>query len=150
MRLVNFELSKPSFAIELIGLGCTWDLHNSGTFVGAYLYAAENAMVMRWMVTNEPGAHYSGCDLVFKGLKSMIVSRRDPELPLSEDLCLASVSQIEPGFAEKPEHRVRNQWNVSDVFNLLFEFQSLRTIEVDAELAELVGFAKTPHEIVPV
>src|SRR5882762_5567533 len=75
MKLLNFELSKPCFAIELLGLGFTWDLHNSWRFVGLTINASDNTAVMTWIVGRHPAAMYSGCNLVFRGLKRIIVSR---------------------------------------------------------------------------
>jgi len=75
MKLLNFELSKPAFAIELLGLGFTWDLHNSWRFVGLTINASDNTAVMTWIVDGHPAAMYSGCNLVFRGLKQIIISR---------------------------------------------------------------------------
>ncbi len=49
MKLLNFELSKPAFAIELLGLGFVWDLHNKGDFVGLTINASDNTAVMTWV-----------------------------------------------------------------------------------------------------
>jgi len=148
MRFLNFDLSIPSFSIELIGLDFTWDLHNSGTFLGLNLNAADNTVVMTWKVERRsadkyfglrPESKYSRCKLVFTGLKLMIVSPRDEELPLSEDDCVSGISKVVPEPAEEPAYRMRQHWNPGVPFHLLFEFQSQRSIEIDAETVELVG-----------
>lgn len=87
MKLLNFELSKPSFAIELLGLGFVWDLHNVGHFVGLTVSANDNTAVLTWTVSGHPAPMYSGYSVVFRGLKQMILLPRDQELPLSEDTC---------------------------------------------------------------
>jgi hypothetical protein len=142
MKFLNFELSEPSFAIALAGLGFVWDLHNSGTFLGVDLRANDNTAVMRWMVRSYSAEKYSGCELVFRNLKLVMVSERDPELPLSEDTCISGISKIVSDGGTKAEYRTRQHWNASDPFHLLFEFQSQRTIEIDAEAVELIGLAK--------
>ena len=139
MKLLNFELSKPSFAIELLGLGFVWDLHNKGDFVGLTINASDNTAVMTWSVGGHPAAMYSGCNLVFRGLKQIIVSPRDEELPLSEDTCVSGISKLIPDRAEIPEYRVKLEWDEGELFHLFIEFQSRRWIEVDAESAELIG-----------
>ncbi len=130
MKLVNFELSQPSFSIEFVGLGFVWDLHNSGMFLGITINPNDNMAVMRWKIGGNPETRYSACDLVFASLKLMIVSPRDEDLPYSEDLCVAGISKIIPEYRERPEYRTKREWNVDDPFHLVFEFQSRRSIEI--------------------
>jgi len=155
MRFLNFDLSEPSFSIELIGLDFTWDLHNSRIFLGLNMNAADNTSVMRWKFERRatvkyfglhPVSKYSGCKLVFTDLKLMMVSRRDEELPLSEDDCVSGISKVIPEPAEEPAYRMRQHWNPSDPFHLLFQFQSQRSIEIDAETVELVGVTNSGFE----
>ena len=101
MKFLNFELSKPSFAIELVGLGFVWDLHNSGDFLGLELRADDNTAIMRWTAGGYSAAKYSGCELILRNLKLMIVSERDHELPLSEDTCISGISKIVPDAGTK-------------------------------------------------
>ncbi len=75
------------------------------------------------------------------GSKLLIISARDEDLPYSEDLTISAISKVTPGSAEKPEYRVKREWNSSDPFHLLFEFQSERSIEVDADTVELIGWS---------
>jgi hypothetical protein len=144
MRLINFDLRTPSFGIELIGLGFVWDLHNSGTFLGVNFGTNDNTAVMRWLIEGQTGADdhpatkFSGCELAFRALNLMIISSRDRGLPLSEDLCISGISKVVPGDT-KAEYRTRRQWNAEDPFHLLFEFQSQRSMEIDAETVELIG-----------
>lgn len=142
MKLLNFKLSEPSFSIELVGLGFVWDLHNSGKFLGINLDPSDNAAVMRWTVSGHPAAKYSGCNLAFRDLRLMIISPRDEELPFSEDLCVSGISKIVPGHTEKPEYQTKRRWDVNEPFHLLFEFQSRRSIEINADTVELVGTPK--------
>jgi len=141
MRLSNFELSAPSFSIELIGLDFIWDLHNAGDFLGIYLQTNDNSAIMTWKISGHPATKFSGCRLVFKGLRMMVVTARDAGLPLSEDHCVAGISQVIPNAGDKPENRIRQSVQ-DDAFNLLFQFQSGRSIEIGAEVVELVGIVK--------
>lgn len=142
MKLLNSELSEPSFAIELVGPGFVWDLHNSGDFLGLELRADDNTAIMRWTVGGYSAAKYSGCELVFRNLKLIIVSERDQELPLSEDTCISGISKIVPDGGIKTEYRTRHHWSADDSFHLFFKFQSQRTIEIDAETVELLGIPR--------
>jgi hypothetical protein len=139
MKLVNFELATPSFSIELVGLGVLWDLHNTWSFEGVSLDSKNNTAVMKWMIDDRPSAKYSGCRLIFTDLKRLAISARDEDLPLSEDLCLSSVSKVLPEPNPEPAFRMKAQWGVDEAFHLLFQFQSRRSIEIDAETVELDG-----------
>jgi len=132
MKLFNFELASSSFAIELRALDSVWDLHNTWNFVGISLDARENKAIMRWRMV-APGIAYSGFRLIFTGLKVMIISPRDGELPYSEDTCISGVSKVSLDASTDAKLRTRPTWNVDDSFNLLFEFQSARVIEIGAE-----------------
>src|SRR5438876_9553672 len=114
MKLLNFELSQPSFSIELIGLGFIWDLHNAATFLGTRVNPNDNTAVMSWKVKGQPAIKFRGCRLVFQGLKLMVVSPRDEELPYSEDLCVSGISKLTPDHAEDAAHRTKHQCNPSD------------------------------------
>jgi hypothetical protein len=139
MNLINFDLAQPSYAIELNGLGVVWDLHNSGQFLGLDFNPRKNTMVMKWRVGGHPSTQYSGCNLLFSGLKLMSISSRDEALRQSEDLTVAGISMVTPEIGTDVAYRVRRQWNPDDPFHLVFEFQSRRSIELDAETVELIG-----------
>jgi|SRR5579859_4503479 len=140
MKLLNFELAAPSFAIELIGLDFVWDLHNAGKFLDVSVTAENNAALMKWTVSGHPAAKHSGCSLIFAGLKLLVVSDRDHDLPLSEDLCLSSISKVVPEPRAEVPLRMKPQWNENEAFHLLFQFQSGRSIEIAAKTVELVGW----------
>jgi hypothetical protein len=92
MKLINFELSQPSYAIEMNGLGFVWDFHNAGEFLGIELNAGKNSILLKWRMTGQPSSQYSGCHLLFSGLKLLSISPRDEELPQSEDVTVSGVS----------------------------------------------------------
>ena len=141
MHLSNFDLSSQAFSIELIGLDFIWDLHNVGEFLGLRLQPDDNSAIMSWRISSHPSNKFSGCQLVFKNLRMLIITPRDEGLPRTEDLCVAGISRVIPNGGDKPEHRIR-QSVPDDHFNLLFQFQSGRSIEIDAETVELVGIMK--------
>ena len=142
MKLLNFGLSQPSFATELLALGYVWDLHNCCDFVGLTINADDNSAVMTWTAGGHPATMYSGCSLIFRGLKQLFVSPRDEELPLSEDTCVSGISKLVPNREQRSEYRVKREWDQSEPFHLFLEFQGRRGIEIDAESAELVGIAQ--------
>ncbi|HEV2201012.1 MAG TPA: hypothetical protein VGR73_14435 [Bryobacteraceae bacterium] len=140
MKLLNFKLAAPSFAIELIALDSVWDLHNAGVFLGFDFQTKDNTVVMRWNISDGPvAAKYSGCKLVFGGVKLIEVSRRAEEFPYTEDSCISGISKVVPEPAEETGLRTKHQWDANDPFHLVFEFQSARSIEIDAETAAFVG-----------
>jgi hypothetical protein len=94
---------------------------------------------MSWNVGGHPEAVYAGCNLVFRGLKQVMVSPRDEELPLSEDTCASGICKVIPDRAQIPEYRVKLEWDADELFHLFIDFQSGRRIEIDADSAELVG-----------
>jgi hypothetical protein len=147
MKLENFELVTPSLGIELVGLDLFWDLHNGFRFLSFSLDAKSNSALMTWTVSGH--AHlpsvYSGCTLVFVDLKRLVISPRDRDLPLSEDLCVSSVSKVLPEPNAEPEFRMKTHWDVNEAFHLLFQFQSGRSIEIDAETVALAGVTSEPH-----
>jgi hypothetical protein len=74
--------------------------------------------------------------LSYAGLRQLIVSARDEELPLSQDTCVSSIAKVTPGPGPV-EFRVKTQWDADEPFHLWFQFQSARSIEIDAETVEL-------------
>ena len=140
MKLVNFGLSTPSFGIELVGLEVFWDLHNTWSFQGVSLNTKNNTAVMRWMIDGRPSTTLS---LIFTNLKLLSISERADDLPLSEDLCVSSVSKVLPEPNPEPAFRMKAQWDSNEAFHLLFQFQSGRSIEIDAETVELRGLEAT-------
>ena len=59
---------------------------------------------------------------------------RDEEYPADEDCCVSAISKKIPNECEYP---FKDKWDDGDEFNLLFEFQSERLLEVGAESVEL-------------
>jgi hypothetical protein len=141
MKLINFDLERPFVAISLKGLGHEWDLHNFADFLGLRFDAADNSLSMTWDASShegnpwgEPENTAKGCQLIFCNVTFLQMSGRDNEIPLSEDLCLSSVSKVIPNTTE---YRCRDDWGEGEEFNLLFEFHSERSLEIGAESVEL-------------
>ncbi len=141
MKLINFDLEHPFSGIALEGLGHYWDLHNFAEFLGFNFGVPNNSLSLEWDASSKEGNPWGdtgnkakGCKLVFRNLAFLKMSGRNDEMPLSEDLCLSEVSKVIP---EMTEYRYKQKWVESEKFNLLFEFQSGRTLEIGAESVEL-------------
>src|SRR5450432_1704528 len=91
----------------------------TGEYLGLDFSPSKNAITMRWRVGGHPSPRYSGCNLLFSGLKMMSISPRDEELPKSEDLCVAGISMVTPETNKDAAYRVRRQWNPDDLFHLV-------------------------------
>ena len=147
MLLTNFELRKPSYSIELVGLGHNWDLHNFANLEGFEMQTTENRLTLRWTVPDVEnpwgsfGNSFRGCALVFSGVRGLSVTPRDPNGIQKEDTDLAHVSKVTPESEPLESYRHRERWEPGEMFHLRFEFQSGRAIEVAADSAELVGIA---------
>ena len=145
MKLINFELESPYATITLKGFGCEWDLHNCADFVGFSFDAANNSLFLEWDASSlegntwgDPKNDAKGCRLIFRNITFIHMSYRDEACPLSEDLCLSSVSKVIPNTIE---YRYQDKWSEGEECNLLFEFHSERSLEIGAESAELARVA---------
>jgi hypothetical protein len=138
MRLVNFELRGANHTVELLALGLNWDLHNWADFIGLE-FRPDNSLVMRWTAPSmenpwgDLNNNHAGCALVFRDLRLLRLGARDKDTLEPDDRTLAGISKVEPG--EGP-YRQRYEWDPADPFDLLFEFQSGRTLEIAAEEVE--------------
>src|SRR5260221_13071836 len=94
MRLQNFEISS---SIELQSAGLFWDLHNFARFLGLAIIPTENIALMSWSVPkgrNPWGCNenkFAGMQLRFTGVQSIRLSPRDPDLPLTYDICFSEI-----------------------------------------------------------
>jgi hypothetical protein len=73
------------------------------------------------------------CKLIFQNVTFFRLSPRDEAYPQSKDLCDFSISKVIPNTTD---YSYQNQWADGEEFNLLFEFQSERALEVGAESVE--------------
>jgi hypothetical protein len=77
--------------------------------------------------------------LRFNDLQFLQIGPRERALPLTEDTCIANVLKVDPDIENvNPFMRTLAPWNPSDSFRLVFQFQSGRMIEIEAESVELV------------
>jgi hypothetical protein len=141
MRLSNFIVKS---SIELMSGELNWDLHNGVKFKGLELVPPENAAVMRWRalnIKNPSGSfenRHSGLDIWFRDLSFLKIGPRDDELPLTEDTCVADILLVDPDVKnDDPYLRIANTADGNSSFHLLFAFQSRRSIEIGARIAEL-------------
>jgi hypothetical protein len=75
----------------------SFDLHNCFDFVGFAYDVATRVVSLRW-IPNEYASPERGRSLVveLRGVFHLSSTSRDPEIPFSEDTCLASVGLIPP------------------------------------------------------
>ena len=140
MRLQNFEISS---SIELQSAGLFWDLHNFARFLGLEIIPAENIALMSWSVPKGPNPwgcnenKFAGMKLRFTGLQVIRLSPRDPDLPLTEDICVSEILKVDPRVDHADPH-MRAVWEMTDRFHLAISFQSRRMIELGSEAVELI------------
>jgi len=142
MKLVNFDLERPFASISIKGLGYEWNLHNCADFLGFDFDAKDNSISLAWNASSPEGTTWDGfpnneskgCKLIFRNVTFLQLSPRDEASPRSDDWCVSGISKAIP---KTSEYRFKAEWNEGEEFNLLFEFQSERTLEIGAESAEL-------------
>jgi hypothetical protein len=141
IKLLNFELESSYYALTIKGLGYDWDLHNFADYQGFCFDPTDNSLSLMWIaVPNEgnpwgcPANKSKGCKLIFRNIRFLQMSGMDESIPLSEELGLSSISKVIPNTTE---WRCKETWDETDEFNLLFEFQSERSLEIGAESVEL-------------
>ena len=142
MRLVNFDLESPFASISIKGLGYEWNLHNCADFLGFDFVAQDNSISLAWDASAREGTTWDGlpkneskgCKLIFHNVNFVQLAPRDEAYPRSEDWCVSGISKAIPNTSK---YRFKAEWNEGEEFNLLFEFQSERTLEIGAESAEL-------------
>jgi hypothetical protein len=147
MILRNFALEKGSHAIALEGLGRYWDLHAFARLESLRYVMADNVAELTWKVQqieNPWGDRTNtatGCLLRFNNVGVLKVMQGDDQAT-REDQCVSSISQIdkrEHPLSEPVEFRMRREWKSGDEFGLLIILQSGRTIEIQAESADLIA-----------
>jgi hypothetical protein len=140
MKLTNFSLATDLRTITLIGLGREWELHNYANFSGIIFSPEEDVLELRWVVPDAPNPwgclhnHAKGCILRFQKLLLLRVVSCDIAASVADDVCLSGVSKVIPNTTDG---RFKREWRDDEPFNLLFEFQSRRIIEIQAETAVL-------------
>ena len=134
MKLRNFEIYS---SIELRSGDSFWDIHNSAIFDCLELLPRENVAVMRWSLPAGSNGKFSGIQLRFRSLQFLSVGLRDEKMPLSEDTCVSYVLKVDPRV-ENADPYLRQVFELSESFRLLFKFQSRRIIEVGSESVELI------------
>ena len=135
MKLLNFSFVHEPYAVEIRALDCIWDLHNVATFEGFCQDVQSNSVEMKWHISREHARLEYPVDsfgIRFAGVEHFEVTPRDPEMPHSEDDCLASVSRALVG-----EPLPRNPKEIEGKeFHLLFEFQSGQKVRIGSEAGE--------------
>jgi len=138
MRFLNFDFDPhwPNHTIELQALGLNWDLHNRPDFAGLQL-TPDGSVVLTWIAPDSQWSdernHYRGCELRFRGVRSLAITGPDPEMPLSEHQTLWEISKLTPGHPEYGQTPKPGGGS----FKLGIKFNGGLSIKVDAEEADL-------------
>ena len=140
MRFLNFDLDfdlgSPISTISLVALGLHWDLHNWPDFAGLQL-TPDGSAVLTWIAPDSHWSdernHYRGCELRFRGVRSLEITGPDPEMPASEHRTLWEISKLTP---EHPEYGQATKSGGTS-FKLGISFNGGLSIKVDAEEADL-------------
>ena len=144
MNLQNFHLEKESHSIALIGKGKYWDLHAYAKLKSVIYMPAKDQAELTWITApvknawGDPKNGATGCTLRFSEIRLMRIARGNGT---QEDECVSSVSQIdtrESVTVDPIEFRMRRVWQPKEEFGLLFIMQSGRTVEIQAQVAELI------------
>src|SRR5689334_2255486 len=148
MNLINFDLARAYDAIELEGLGLTWDLHNVLEFRGFEFRRNPDELRLSWegtpnsveiagAVEDNPFG-YGGCVIGVRGVEHVrLLVASVPDSP--ESATLHAVSKVRAG---EGEYRFRLDWASANPFHLDFEFVSGLQLEVGAQEAELISIAR--------
>jgi hypothetical protein len=139
MKLQNFRLSPVLGAISLTGTKREWDLHNIGTFSGLTYHVDRNEVRMEWCFSLEK--RQLTCALVFRGVMFLLMLPDLPDILLSEAECVSGIFFVRPQKKEEPlnyEYRMTADLENGESFNMVFLLQSGRSIEIGAEIVELV------------
>ena len=137
MRLINFTFDS-SIEIGIGGRSRYLDLHNCFNWQSITYLSEERRIKMAWtrssgdwVQPNLPPALV----LEFRGVFKFAAQPRDPEMPFTEDSCLASVTFTPPEHASNCVGIFGG--NRSDSEHITFLFQSGFGLKVWAEEVEL-------------
>ncbi len=135
MRAVNFRVeSSIYFAVDDL----CFDLHNDYDFVGFSFDVAARRLALSWKLGSGEwvkAGQARALRLEIDGVTRIEVKPRDPELPFSEDNCLAALGYIrdeacgQEGFWDDAAPEPAWPW--------VFSFQSGLVIIVGADTAQL-------------
>jgi hypothetical protein len=89
---INFQLTQ-NYALNFDNRYI--DLHNNFNFINLEYNVETMALVLRWVRSSSNWVKEDellSLELLHKNLSYLIVSSRDPEMPLSEDSCLSNIT----------------------------------------------------------
>jgi len=140
MKLLNFEIETPD-AIAIRAINLYWDLHNFAQFLGMRL-EPDTAVVLTWAIpdsvpsggfaTDNP---YRGCELWFRGLRSLEVRAPETGTPISENRKLHQLAS----YSANGSTRVP-----SDGSYVVVTFIGGLSIRIDAAEAEFHPLKQAP------
>jgi len=148
MKLLNFQLSSLSHATSVIGFDTEWDFHNVGNLRKIEYDVNAATFIMKWSFdfSHSPWGrpklfpNVNQCSLDFLAPSFVLILPKNTNTFADEDACISGISKVVPITQSQPkawQYRVKEQWGENEAFNLLFDFQSGRSIEVGAYSVEL-------------
>ena len=137
MKLVDFSIAEDCIALERDS--CRFDLHNSFDFTGFTYSPAQRSLELRWIrglgdwvKPNEPAE----LRLDFVGVYLFKARERDPEMPFTEDGCLAHVGFIWNDMLTEMDGYTSNQQK-DGCTHFIALFMSRFSIKIGAESVSL-------------
>lgn len=102
MHLRNFDLAQSSRAIELVGLGHRWDIHNFAKLTDVTHDSEKKTVTLEWRVPanvtspwGDPTNHARGCKLEFSAVTTVVLGLGE-KVPAGEHKVLTDVSKVDP------------------------------------------------------
>ena len=138
MRLTNFTFDS-SIEIGFGGRHRYLDLHNCFDWQSITYFSEERRVQMSWKRSTSDWVQPDlplGLVLEFRGVSRFAACPRDPELPFTEDSCLAAVTFTPPEHASNFESEFAGYR--SDSEHMTFSFQSGFGLKIWAEEVELI------------
>lgn len=138
MRPLNFQLEGT---IYLRQDDRDFDLHNDFDFIGFSYSIADRVVELRWRRSSGEWVHQGmpqGLLLSCRGVAHVSATARDPEMPFTEDDCLAQICfalpecPVEDAFTTSPSAQ-----SFDPAWHWLFTFMSGFSVRVAGESAQL-------------
>ncbi|MBK7642541.1 MAG: hypothetical protein IPJ19_05750 [Planctomycetes bacterium] len=138
MQRENFEFylhhaDAPVEGVELVAFERVWDLHNCFDFGGFAFEPLRDELVLSWNANEyAPVPRVRGCRLRFREVKSLELTSRDGEYPLTSADRLEWIAKVIPGEREFP---LKANWDPGEDFEIEIVFEDERRMRIGARSA---------------